>query len=318
MRLLVTGVAGFIGSTTAEHLLAGGHEVVGIDTLWSGRADNVPSDVDFIEGNCGDDQIIRSLGAFDACVHFAARIEPGISMLTPEVFFANNVGATFRLLEALVESGTPRFVFSSSCAVYGDPLELPITERHPLDPKSPYAQSKLMVEQALRWFVSEGRIRAASLRYFNAAGGTPGHPEHHQPEIHLIPIALDVALGRRPYLEIYGDDYPTPDGTCIRDYVHVADLADAHILAIDALESREELTLNLGSGVGHSNREIVSAVQEVTGKHFDTRYVARRPGDPAAAVASNELAREILAWEPRRSTLETIINDAWTSHQLLD
>jgi UDP-glucose 4-epimerase len=315
MRILVTGVAGFIGSTTAEHLLAQGHQVVGIDTLWSGRAENVPHGVQFVRGDCGDDGIIRSLGAFDACIHFAARIEPGNSMLTPEDFFDNNVGATFRLLKALVETGTDRFVFSSSCAVYGDPIEMPIEERHPLDPRSPYAQSKLMVEQGLRWLVSQGRIRAASLRYFNAAGGTAKHPERHQPEIHLIPAALDVALGRRPYLEIYGDDYPTPDGTCIRDYIHVTDLAEAHVLAIGALNAHEGLILNLGSGVGHSNREIIRAVQQVTGKELNTRYVARRPGDPAAAVASNHLARKTLNWESRHSTLDEIIADAWAAHQ---
>jgi UDP-glucose 4-epimerase len=315
MRILVTGVAGFIGSTTAEHLLAAGHQVVGIDTLWSGRQENVPRGVQFVQGDCGDERILRSLGVFDACIHFAARIEPGSSMLSPEDFFANNVGSTFRLLKALVEIGTDRFVFSSSCAVYGDPIETPIAEHHPLDPLSPYAQSKLMVEQGLHWLVSQGRIRAASLRYFNAAGGTSRHPERHRPEIHLIPIALDVALGRRPYLEIYGDDYETPDGTCIRDYIHVTDLAEAHILAVDALNSHEELTLNLGSGVGRSNREIVRAVEGVTGKELDTRYVARRPGDPAAAVASNQLARKILGWDTRHSTLDEIMGDAWAAHQ---
>ncbi len=315
MRILVTGVAGFIGAITAERLVAEGHQVVGIDTLCSGTLENVPNGVHFVKGDCGDDDTIRSLGDFDACIHLAARIEPGNSMLTPEDFFANNVGATFRLLKALVETGTHRFVFSSSGAVYGDPVETPIDEGHPLAPRSPYAQSKLMVEQALHWLVSQGRLRAASLRYFNAAGGTPKHPERHQPEIHLIPIALDVALGRRPYMEIYGDDYPTPDGTCIRDYIHVCDLADAHALAIDALNHHDELTVNLGSGVGYSTREIVGAVERATGKELDIRYVARRPGDPAVAVASNHLAQSTLRWVPRHSTPEEIISDAWASHQ---
>lgn len=315
MKVLVTGAAGFIGSTTAELLLAKGHDVVALDNLVSGRAENVPSGATFVEGDCGDPALVRSLGSFDACVHFAARIEPGESMKYPEVFFSNNVASTFRLLESLVASGVERFVFSSSCAVYGEQVEMPIDEHRSIKPESPYGQSKRMVEEGLDWLVSTGRLRAASMRYFNAAGGTLAHPERHRPEIHLIPIALDAADGRREFLEIYGDDYPTPDGTCIRDYIHVSDLAEAHVLAITALEDHRELTLNLGSGIGYSNRQVVETIKRVTGREFEVRYTDRRPGDPAAAVASNKKAREILGWELERSDLDVIVADAWSAYQ---
>jgi UDP-glucose 4-epimerase len=316
VRVLVTGAAGFIGSTTAELLLDGGHEVIALDSLVRGRRSNVPARATFVEGDCGDVALVRALGTFDACVHFAARIEPADSMAYPETFFSNNVASTFRLLEALIDTGLERFVFSSSCAVYGDQVEMPIDEARATRPHSPYGQSKRMVEEGLDWLVRQGRLRAASLRYFNAAGGTSAHPERHTPEIHLIPIALDVALGRRSHLDVYGSDYPTPDGTCIRDYIHVSDLADAHVAAITALESSPSLTLNLGTGVGSSNRQVIDMVKKVTKCDFEVRFVERRDGDPAAAVASNALARSTLGWEPHRSELENIVHDAWAAHQL--
>ena len=316
MRILVTGAAGFIGSTTSEMLLDDGHEVVALDNLTRGRRENVPARATFVEGDCGDMNLIASLGAFDACVHFAARIEPADSMATPEVFFDNNVGATFRLLRALVENGTGKFVFSSSCAVYGDRVTIPIAEDHPTAPHSPYGLSKLMVEQGLAWFVSQGRIRAASLRYFNAAGGTLAHPERHHPENHLIPLTLAAAAGDRPQISIFGDDYPTVDGTCVRDYIHVSDLARAHVLAIAALDEHPSLTLNLGTGHGYSNRQIVDMVREVTGRDFTVVTTARRPGDPAAAVAANQRAKDILGWTLDRSDLATIISDAWDAYRV--
>jgi UDP-glucose 4-epimerase len=315
VRVLVTGAAGFIGSTTAELLLAKGHEVVALDSLISGQAENVPTKATFIEGDCGNAELVRSLGSFDACLHFAGRIEPALSVKNPEVFFANNVGSTFRLLEALVESGVERVVFSSSAAVYGDQTEMPIVEGSSTDPKSPYGQSKLMVEEGLHWLVDSGRLRAASLRYFNAAGGTPEHPELHRPEIHLIPLALDVVAGQSPYLEIFGVDYSTPDGTCIRDYVHVRDLASAHVLAITALDEHPELVLNLGAGVGYSNLEVVDTIRRVTNVDLEVRSAARRPGDPPVAVASNQLAREILGWDLENSALDVIVADAWAAYQ---
>jgi UDP-glucose 4-epimerase len=313
--VLVTGAAGFIGSTTAELLLEKGHDVVALDNLVSGRMENVPSGATFVEGDCGNEELIDSLGEFDACIHFAARIEPGESMKYPEHFFSNNVGSTFRLLNSLVRSGVGRFVFSSSCAVYGDQIEMPIDESRGVAPHSPYGQTKLMVEQGLRWLVECGRLRAASMRYFNAAGGTLSHPERHRPEIHLIPIALDVVVGKRDHLDIFGDDYATPDGTCVRDYIHVTDLAEAHVLAIGALDDDPNLILNLGSGIGYSNRQIAETVQRITGVDFEIRYTPRRPGDPAAAVASNDLAREILDWEPEHSSIDEIVADAWAAHQ---
>jgi UDP-glucose 4-epimerase len=317
MRILVTGAAGFIGSTTASLLVDEGHEVSGVDSLVSGRRENVPEGVNFVEGDCGDAELIRSLGTFDACVHFAALIAPGESMKFPELFFSNNVASSFRLLEALIHTGVERFVFSSSCAVYGDQIEMPIDESRAPRPHSPYGQSKLMVEQGLEWLVAQGRLRAASLRYFNAAGATLAHPERHDPEIHLIPIAFDAALGLRDRLDVYGDDYPTPDGTCVRDYIHVSDLAEAHSLAIGALDAHTGLTLNLGTGVGSSNRQVIDTVKKVTGREFEVRYVERRAGDPAAAVASNARAKEVLGWNPQRSDLHTIVTDAWAAHQTL-
>jgi UDP-glucose 4-epimerase len=317
VRVLVTGAAGFIGSTTAELLLDEGNEVIALDSLVRGRAQNVPSRASFIEGDCGDVDLVTSLGTFDACVHFAARIEPADSMQFPETFFSNNVASTFRLLDALIGTGLDRFVFSSSCAVYGDQVEMPIDEERATKPHSPYGQSKRMVEEGLEWLVRQGRLRAATMRYFNAAGGTSAHPERHTPEIHLIPIAFDVAMGKRSHLDIFGSDYPTPDGTCIRDYIHVSDLAEAHVAAISALEGESALTLNLGTGVGSSNRQVIEMVKKVTGVDFEVRLVDRRDGDPAAAVASNARARAALQWEPRRSDLENIVVDAWAAHQLI-
>lgn len=311
MRLLVTGAAGFIGSVAADFLIDAGHEVVALDSLVSGHRENVPARASFVEGRVGDGALVRSLGPFDGCVHFAAFFAPGDSMVRPEAFFSNNAAQTFELLEALIETGCPKFVFSSSCAVYGDQVTVPIDEDHPTRPHSPYGESKLMVEHGLRWLVERGRIRAAALRYFNSAGATPGRPERHEPEVHLIPIALDVAAGRRPFLELYGDQYPTRDGTCVRDYVHVVDLAEAHARALDALDAHPHLTVNLGTGTGFTNREVIDAVKRVTGVDFPVHVTDPRPGDPAEAVAANARAREVLGWVPERSDLDRMVRDAW-------
>lgn len=317
MRVLVTGAAGFIGSTTAELLLAQGHEVVALDNLSTGHRDNVPGGATFVNANCGDTALVASLGRFDACVHFAARIEPAASMANPETFFVNNVAATLQLLDGLIATGTPRFVFSSSCAVYGNQTVMPIDESRPTAPHSPYGQSKLMIEEALHWLATCGRMRVAALRYFNAAGGTLAHPERHNPEIHLIPLALDAAAGRRSHLDVYGTDYPTPDGTCVRDYIHVSDLAQAHVAAIEALADHEDLTVNLGTGTGSSILEVVAAIRRVTGRDFEVRLLDRRPGDPAEAVASNDVAQRVLGWQPHFGDLDAIVADAWAAHQSL-
>ncbi len=317
MRVLVTGAAGFIGSTTAELLVAQGHDVVALDNLSASRRANVPTGATFVEGSIGDGDLVRSLGYFDACVHFAALIAPADSMREPERFFTNNVAQTFELLRALIDNAVPRFVFSSSCAVYGDKVTIPIDESHPTNPHSPYGQSKLMVEQALSWLSERERIATASLRYFNAAGATTAHPERHDPEIHLIPLTLAAAAGHRDGLDLFGTDYPTRDGTCVRDYIHVSDLAIAHALAIDALSSNRTLTLNLGTGTGYSNLEIIDAVRRVTGLDFEVRVAPRREGDPAAAVASNELARRSLGWELTHSALDEMVANAWAAYQLL-
>jgi UDP-glucose 4-epimerase len=313
VKVLVTGVAGFIGSTTAELLIERGHEVVGLDNLSKGRVENVPPGATFVEGDCGNDALILGLGTFDACIHFAGQIEPALSMTHPEEFFANNVGSTFSLTQSLVRLGVERFVFSSSAAVYGNQAAIPIGEDCVPSPESPYGWSKWIVEEGLHWLAHSRRLRSASLRYFNAAGGTAAHPERHRPEIHLIPLALDVVLGESDHLSLYGDDYPTPDGTCIRDYVHVLDLAEAHVLALESLEDYPELTLNLGSGIGYSNRQVLDMVRSVTGVEFEIRVAPRRPGDPAAAVANTTRARN-LGWQPKHSDLETIVTDAWAAH----
>ena len=313
MRVLVTGAAGFIGSTTAELLLDAGHDVIALDDLSHGRRENVPTRATFVEGRCGDESLVSDLGTIDACVHFAGRIEPALSMVEPEEFLVTNVGETLALFRALVGAGCPKVVFSSSAAVYGAQDVMPIVEDRPTRPESPYGQSKLVVEECLHWLSVSGRMRAASLRYFNAAGATPAHPERHDPEIHLIPLALDAAAGLRPGLDLYGDDYPTRDGTCVRDYVHVVDLAAAHVLAIEALDDDPEIVANLGNGVGYSNLEVIDAVERVTGRRLNVRHAPRRPGDPASAVASNARAREVLGWRPEHPSLEGIVEDAWSA-----
>jgi len=311
MRVLVTGVAGFIGSNTAQRLLDEGHEVVGLDNLSRGRRNNVPAGVTFVEANCGDTSVIRRLGHFDACIHFAAFIEVAESMAQPEAFFENNVAASLRLFDALIATGTTKVVYSSSAAVYGNVSESPIEENATTQPSSPYGESKLMVERALTWLAHQGRLHSASLRYFNAAGAGPDHGEQHVPETHLIPLALDAALGRRGPLQLFGTDYPTRDGTCVRDYVHVLDLAQAHILAIDALDHHASLTVNLGTGTGSSIREVLDSVEWVTNIAVPFDVADRRPGDPAQAVASNALARDVLGWAPRYDALDAIVFDAY-------
>lgn len=314
MRLLVTGGAGFIGATTTAALLDAGHEVTVVDDLSSGHRDAVPEAAAFQQASVTDLAAMRAIvagGDFDGCLHFAALIEAGESMRTPERFFSVNTGGSANLLQALMEHGVGRFVLSSTAAVYGEPVATPIDEDHPLRPTNAYGESKLLVERMLDWHHRIHGLRFASLRYFNAAGATPGRPERHDPETHLIPLVLQVAAGRRERVAVYGNDYDTPDGTAVRDYVHVADLASAHVLAVEALDAHPVITCNLGNGRGYSVREVIETAREVTGHEIPADDAPRRAGDPATLVASAERARTLLGWQPARPDLATLVRDAW-------
>jgi len=309
-----------------------GTQVVVYDNLRHGRRDLLPPGVEFVEGELEDrprlENIFTTAKAqgkpFDSVLHFAALIEAGESMLHPEQYFRNNTASSLALLEAILAHGPRRLVFSSTAAVYGEPEVLPIKEDARLLPTNVYGESKLLVERMLDWFHRIYGLRSASLRYFNVAGAMEGpngitRGEAHDPESHLIPLVLDVALGRRPSIRIYGDDYPTPDGTCIRDYIHVADLADAHILALNALETpaaaKNRLIFNLGNGRGFSVLEVIESARRVTGHPIPAEVQPRRPGDPAVLVASSEKAIRELGWKPRYTQLDEIIRTAWVWHQ---
>lgn len=328
VRILVTGGAGYIGGTVAALLGRKGHKALVFDNLSHSRRDQLPAGVEFVEGELADRQMLERLfvsaresGApFDGVLHFAALIEAGESMAKPEIYFRNNTASTLSLLEAILAEGPRRLVFSSTAAVYGEPESTPIHENARLAPTNPYGQSKLLVEQMLAWFNRIHGLRYASLRYFNVAGAPEGldgvtRGEAHEPETHLIPLVLDVALGRRLSTAVYGDDYPTLDGTCIRDYIHVSDLADAHLLALDALEGQSQLIFNLGNGQGFSVREVIEAARRVTGHPIPAEVRPRRPGDPAVLVASSQKAIRELGWKPRYTQLDEILRTAWAWHQ---
>jgi UDP-glucose 4-epimerase len=335
VKILVTGGAGYIGSTVTGFLVKKGHKAVVYDNLSHGRRDLLPAGVELIEGELSDrarlEQIFTSARnaqePFDGVLHFAALIEAGESMQRPEIFFRNNTASTLSLLEAMLQCGPRRLVFSSTAAVYGEPESIPIQEDARLVPTNPYGQSKLLVEQMLTWLNRIHGLQYASLRYFNVAGAAEGpegpasivRGESHEPETHLIPLVLDVALGRRTSIRIYGDDYPTPDGTCIRDYIHVSDLADAHLLALAALAAesgpKAPLIYNLGNGKGFSVRDVIESARRVTGHPIPAEIHPRRPGDPAVLVASSAKAMRELGWKPRYTNLDDIIRTAWVWHQ---
>jgi UDP-glucose 4-epimerase len=318
MRILVTGGAGYIGGTVARLLLAGGHSVTIYDNLCHSKGSAVASGADFIEGDLADRPLLREclrLGQFDGVMHFAALIEAGESMVRPEIYFRNNTAGTLSLLEAMLATGHKRLVFSSTAACYGEPVSTPILEGAKLEPTNPYGESKLLVEHMLRWFNQIHGLRYASLRYFNVAGAIEGYGEAHEPESHLIPLVLDVALGRRPSIKIFGTDYRTKDGTCIRDYIHVRDLADAHLLALAALEGRDRLIYNIGNGQGFTVREVIESARRVTGRPIPVEECPRRAGDPAVLVASSEKIKQELGWQPQFADLDTIIASAWEWHQ---
>ena len=308
-----------------------GHQAVVFDNLSHGWRALLPPGIEFIQGELADRPALERIfmaaqdgnKPFDGVLHFAALIEAGESMERPEIYFRNNTASTLSLLEAMLACGPRRLVFSSTAAVYGEPESTPIKEDARLLPTNPYGQSKLLVEQMLAWFNHIHGLRYAALRYFNVAGAperkdgvTRG--EAHEPESHLIPLVLDVALGRRPYIRIYGDDYPTPDGTCIRDYIHVSDLADAHLLALSALRATEKqgpLIYNFGNGTGFSVREVIESARRVTGHPIPAEVYPRRAGDAAVLVASAQKAIRELGWKPRYTELDEIVRTAWLWHQ---
>jgi UDP-glucose 4-epimerase len=318
LNILVTGGAGYIGGTVALRLLSGGHNVLIYDNFCHGHRDLVPAGARLIEGDLADREWLE--GVFrdekvDGVMHFAALIEAGESMKHPEIYFRNNTASTLSLLEAMLAAGVRRLVFSSTAAVYGEPKSTPIEEDAALAPTNAYGESKLLVEHMLTWVNRIHGLRYASLRYFNVAGAVEGRGEAHEPESHLIPLILDVALGHRQSIKIFGKDYPTPDGTCIRDYVHVGDLADAHILALEALRTRPRLIYNIGNGQGFSVREVVESVRRVTGHPIPVIEEPRRAGDPAVLVASSRRIIDELGWHPRYSSLDDIVHSAWRWHQ---
>jgi len=318
MRVLVTGGAGYIGSVVTDHLLRAGHTVTVLDNLIMGWREAVPAAAEFIQADTGDEAALEVLFAshnFDAVLHFAALIEAGESVKAPETYFENNSLRTMTLLRAMLRHNVMRLVFSSTAAVYGEPETVPIPEEHPLAPTNPYGESKLLVEQMLRWLHNAHGLRYASLRYFNAAGATPARGEAHRSESHLIPLILQVPLGQREFISIFGSDYPTKDGTCVRDYIHIDDLASAHVLALQGLETNESLICNLGSGSGFTVREIIEIARQVTGHPIPVREVARRAGDPAVLIASSEKAQRLLGWKPQHSNVESIVRSAWEWHR---
>jgi len=336
MKIMVTGGAGYVGGTVSELLVQKGHQVTVVDNLCHARRDLIPQGVEFIEADIADRAQIEGLFrraanekvSFDGVLHFAALIEAGESMQKPEIYFRNNTASTLALLEAILAAGPKRFVFSSTAAVYGEPEAVPIPETAKLRPTNAYGESKLLVEHMLGWFHRIHGLRSASLRYFNVAGapesggkgsGVIPRGEAHEPESHLIPLILDVALGRRQAIKIFGDDYPTHDGTCVRDYIHVGDLADAHLLALEALEStqaaEQRLIYNLGNGAGFTVKEVIDSVRRVTGHPIPVELCPRRPGDPAFLIASSEKAIAELGWKPNYTQIDEIIRTAWIWHQ---
>jgi UDP-glucose 4-epimerase len=317
MRLLITGGAGYIGSAAAETLLKAGHQVTVYDSLVTGHRVAVPEGAHFVHADLADEERLTATltsQPYDAVMHFAALIEAGESMEDPGKFFQNNLCNSTRLIEAAVKAGVGRFVLSSTAAVYASSDE-PLSEESPLGPTNVYGQTKLMVEQVLEWYRRIHGLHYATLRYFNAAGALPERGEAHQPESHLIPLVLQVALGQREVVHIYGVDYPTPDGSCIRDYIHISDLVSAHLLALEALDKNDQLIFNLGNGTGYSVREVIETARQVTGQAIPVIESPRRSGDAARLVASCETIQQQLGWQPKISELGDIIASAWEWHR---
>lgn len=315
MKVFVTGGAGYIGSVTTELLLDSGCRVTVFDNLGRGHREAVDGRAEFVRGDLLDAAGLAAAmkrAAPDAVMHFAAFALVGESMADPGMYFTNNVTGGVNLVEAMVGAGVKRIVFSSTCATYGLPERIPITEDTPQRPVNPYGESKLMFERILGWYQRIHGVNPVFLRYFNACGATKQFGEDHEPEAHLIPNVIRVALGQQPKIRIFGTDYQTPDGTCIRDYIHIVDLAQAHMLA---LQGKQDGAFNLGTGHGYSVREVIDVVREVTGRTIPEEVAPRRPGDPDRLVASADKARSVLGWTPKHSDLRTIVRSAWDWHQ---
>jgi UDP-glucose 4-epimerase len=319
MNILVTGGAGYIGGTVARLLLAQGHTITVYDNLCHSKRLAVAEGTTFVEGDVADRALLEATlraGRFDGVMHFAALIEAGESMKRPEIYFRNNTASTLALLEAMMATGHDRLVFSSTAACYGEPETTPISEDAKLQPTNPYGESKLAVEHILRWLNLAHNFKYAALRYFNVAGAIEGYGEAHEPESHLIPLILDVALGRRANIKVFGRDYPTKDGTCVRDYIHVRDLAEAHMLALGGLsDAKSRLIYNIGIGHGFTVLEVIESVRRVTGRPIAVEEMERRPGDPAVLVASSDKIKTELGWQPKYVELDQIIASAWEWHQ---
>ena len=317
MRLLVTGGAGYIGGVVTLHLLRAGHQVTVLDDLSTGHADAVPDGATFVPGDIAEraGAVLAAGDPYDGVLHFAAKALVAESVEHPERYWRTNVAGTLALLDAMRANAVPRLVFSSTAATYGEPEQVPILETAPARPTNPYGATKLAVDMMITSEARAHGLGAASLRYFNVAGASGGQGERHSPETHIIPIALQVVAGQRPEFAVNGTDYPTPDGTCIRDYVHVDDLAEAHLLALAAATPGEHRIYNLGNGAGFSVLDVVQAVRRVTGHPLPTRVGPRRPGDPAVLVASSAKIREELGWTPRKPTVDEMVADAWKFEQ---
>jgi UDP-glucose 4-epimerase len=315
MTILVTGGTGFIGSATVERLLARGERVVVLDDLYRGHRGSIDKSVPFYQGRVGDRALVARIASehpIDSCVHFAALTYVGESVADPGTYYQNNLEQGIAFVGALAEAGVRRMVLSSTAAVYGEPKEIPVTESCPQWPVNPYGWSKFMMERLLASYDTAYGLKSISLRYFNAAGATERCGELHDPESHLVPNVLKAAAGETPHVPVFGTDYPTPDGTAIRDYVHVADLAEAHVLAIDHLRhGGDSDCLNLGSGDGFSVMEVIETARQVTGKPIPTTREGRRAGDPPKLVADASRAQRVLGWKPAKSDLSTILNSQW-------
>ena len=317
MNILVTGGAGYIGSAVAADLVQAKHNVTVLDNLIAGHREAVPPGAELVVADLREREQVLEVFAqrkLDAVMHFAAFANVGESMQQPEIYFRNNLVGSVNLLEAMAVNGVKKIVFSSTCATYGIPAVVPIVESTPQDPVNPYGHTKKMVEDVLEWYARLHGFHYACLRYFNASGGTPERGEDHTPETHLVPIILQVALGQREFVSVFGDDYDTPDGTCIRDYIHILDLSSAHLLALEKLAEVQRIHCNLGSENGNSVLEVIECARQVTGHPIPIKMGPRRPGDPPRLVANNSHARAVLGWQPKHTDIRAIVQSAWDWH----